>query len=221
MLLDRQRVKFWQKWVFAIMAIIMGGFLVMIPLSNNVGCGGGGTTSAIEQIDKEIAKYQAAVKADPKNVEAWRSLAENYALRANLQTQGSAAQKADWRTAAQNYERAVKLLGKQKGAAAKQLRIDTLQQLVSVYLFLQDPQQATSVYGQITALTPKDAQAFYEMATMAIQAGDTTTAMLAFTRFLKLDPTSPDAQSVKDWIAANSGAATPTPEPSSTTGGGQ
>ena len=59
------------------------------------------------------------------------------------------------------------------------------------------------------------------MATMAIQAGDTTTAMLAFTRFLKLDPTSPDAQSVKDWIAANSGAATPTPEPSSTTGGGQ
>jgi len=220
-LLDRQRVKFWQKWVFAIMAIIMGGFLVMIPLSNNVGCGGGGTTSAIEQIDKEIAKYQAAVKADPKNVKAWRSLAENYALRANLQTQGSAAQEADWRTAAQNYERAVKLLGKQKGAAAKQLRIDTLQQLVGVYLFLQDPQQATSVYGQITALTPKDAQAFYEMATMAIQAGDTTTALLAFTRFLKLDPTSPDAQSVKDWIAANSGAATPTPEPSSTTGGGQ
>jgi len=220
-LLDRQRVKFWQKWVFAIMAIIMGGFLVMIPLSNNVGCGGGGTTSAIEQIDKEIAKYQAAVKADPKNVKAWRSLAENYALRANLQTQGSAAQEADWRTAAQNYERAVKLLGKQKGAAAKQLRIDTLQQLVGVYLFLQDPQQATSVYGQITALTPKDAQAFYEMATMAIQAGDTTTALLAFTRFLKLDPTSPDAQSVKDWIAANSGAATPTPQPSSTTGGGQ
>ena len=220
MLLDRQRVKFWQKWVFAIMAIIMAGFLVMIPLSNNVGCGGG-TTSAIEQLDKEITKYQAAVKADPKNVEAWRSLAENYALRANLQTQGSAAQEADWRTAAQNYERAVKLLGKQKGAAAKQLRIDTLQQLVGVYLFLQDPQRATSVYGQITALTPKDAQAFYEMATMAIQAGDTTTALLAFTKFLKLDPTSPDAQSVKDWIAANSGAATPTPEPSSTTGGGQ
>jgi tetratricopeptide (TPR) repeat protein len=219
-LLDRQRVKFWQKWVFAIMAIIMAGFLVMIPLSNNVGCGGG-TTSAIEQLDKEITKYQAAVKADPKNVEAWRSLAENYALRANLQTQGSAAQEADWRTAAQNYERAVKLLGKQKGAAAKQLRIDTLQQLVGVYLFLQDPQRATSVYGQITALTPKDAQAFYEMATMAIQAGDTTTALLAFTKFLKLDPTSPDAQSVKDWIAANSGAATPTPEPSSTTGGGQ
>jgi len=220
-LLDRQRVKFWQKWVFAIMAIIMGGFLIMIPLSNNVGCGGGGTTSAIEQIDKEIAKYQAAVKADPKNVEARRSLAENYALRANLQTQGSTAQKADWRTAAQNYERAVKLLGKQKGAAAKQLRIDTLQQLVSVYLFLQDPQQATSVYGQITALKPKDAQSFFDMATVAISAGDTSTALLAFTTFLKLDPTSPDAPSIRDWIAANSGTPTPTPSPSSSAGGGQ
>jgi len=219
-LLDRQRVKFWQKWVFGFMALIMAGFLVMIPLSNNMGCGGG-TTSVIEQLDKEIAKYEAAVTADPKSAEAWRSLAENYALRANAQTQGSAAQEADWRAAAQKYERASKLLSKQKGAAAKQLRIDTLQQLVSVYLFLQDPQQATSVYGQITALTPKDPQAFYDMASMAIQAGDTNTALLAFTRFLKLDPTSPDAQSVRDWIAANSGTPTPTPSPSSSSGGGQ
>jgi len=219
-LLDRQRVKFWQKWLFGFMAIIMAGFLVMIPLSNNSGCGGS-TTSATEQLNKEIAKYQAAVKADRKDVESWRSLAESYALRANAQQPGSAAEQGDLRLAAQYYERAVKLLSKQKGAAAKQLRIDTLQQLVSVYLFLKDPQQATSVYGQITALTPKDAQAFYDMATMAIQAGDTNTALLAFTRFLKLDPSSPDAPSVRDWIAANSGTPTPTPSPSSSTGGGQ
>jgi len=218
-LLDRQRVKFWQKWVFAFMALIMAGFLVMIPLSNNLGCGG--ATSATGQLDKEIARYQAAVKADPKDVASWRSLAENYMLRANVQPQGSAAQEADWRTAAQHYKRAVKLLSKQKGAAAKQLRLDTLQQLVSVYLFLQDPQLATSVYGQITALKPKDAQLFFDMATVAISAGDTNTALLAFTKFLKLDPNAPDAQSVKDWIAANSGKTTPTPTPSSSTGGGQ
>ena len=219
MLLDRQRVKFWQKWVFGFMALIMAGFLVMIPLSNNSGCGG--ATSATKQLDTEIAKYQAAVKADPKDVASRRSLAESYALRANLQPQGSAAEEADLRTAAQHYERAVKLLSKQKGAAAKQLRLDSLQQLVSVYVSLKDYQLATSVYGQITALTPKDPQAFYDMATMAIQAGDTNTALLAFTRFLKLDPTSPDAQSVKDWIAANSGQPTPSPSPSSSSGGGQ
>ena len=219
MLLDRQRVKFWQKWVFAFMALIMAGFLVMIPLSNNLGCGG--ATSATGQLDKEIARYQAAVKADPKDVASWRSLAENYMLRANVQLQGSAAQEADWRTAAQHYKRAVKLLSKQKGAAAKQLRLDTLQQLVSVYLFLQDPQLATSVYGQITALKPKDAQLFFDMATVAISAGDTNTALLAFTTFLKLDPNSPDAPSVREWIVANSSKTTPTPTPSSSTGGGQ
>jgi tetratricopeptide (TPR) repeat protein len=218
-LLDRQRVKFWQKWVFAFMALIMAGFLVMIPLSNNLGCGG--ATSATGQLDKEIARYQAAVKADPKDVASWRSLAENYMLRANVQPQGSAAQEADWRTAAQHYKRAVKLLSKQKGAAAKQLRLDTLQQLVSVYLFLQDPQLATSVYGQITALKPKDAQLFFDMATVAISAGDTNTALLAFTTFLKLDPNSPDAPSVREWIVANSSKTTPTPTPSSSTGGGQ
>jgi tetratricopeptide (TPR) repeat protein len=218
-LLDRQRVKFWQKWVFAFMALIMAGFLVMIPLSNNLGCGG--ATSAAGQLDKEIARYQAAVKADPKDVASWRSLAENYMLRANVQPQGSAAQEADWRTAAQHYKRAVKLLSKQKGAAAKQLRLDTLQQLVSVYLFLQDPQLATSVYGQITALKPKDAQSFFDMATVAISAGDTNTALLAFTTFLKLDPNSPDAPSVREWIVANSSKTTPTPTPSSSTGGGQ
>ena len=219
MLLDRQRVKFWQKLVFAFMALIMAGFLVMIPLSNNLGCGG--ATSATGQLDKEIARYQAAVKADPKDVASWRSLAENYMLRANVQLQGSAAQEADWRTAAQHYKRAVKLLSKQKGAAAKQLRLDTLQQLVSVYLFLQDPQLATSVYGQITALKPKDAQLFFDMATVAISAGDTNTALLAFTTFLKLDPNSPDAPSVREWIVANSSKTTPTPTPSSSTGGGQ
>ena len=219
MLLDRQRVKFWQKWVFGFMALIMAGFLVMIPLSNNMGCGG--ASSATEQLDKEIVKYQAAVKTDPKNVDAWRVLAENYALRANSQQPGSAAEQADLRLAAQNYEKAVKLLGKQKDAAAKQLRLDTLQQLVSVYISLREFQLATSAYGKITALRPRDAQSFFELASVAISAGDTTTALLAFTKYLKLDPNAPDAQTVKDWIAANSGQPTPTPSPSSSSGGGQ
>jgi tetratricopeptide (TPR) repeat protein len=220
-LLDRQRVKFWQKWVFGFMAVIMAGFLVMIPLSNNMGCGG--TTSATKQLGQDIAKYQAAVKADPKNVESWRSLAESYVLRANQQTPGSAAEQADLGSAAQYYKRAVKLLSKQKDAAAKQLRLDTLQQLVSVYLSLKDNQMATSIYGQITALTPNNAQAFAEMATVAMNGGDIPTALLAWSRYLKLDPKAPDAQAVKDWIAANSGVATPTPtpKPSSSAGGGK
>lgn len=208
MLLDRQRVKFWQKWVFGFMALVMAGFLVMIPLSNNAGCGG---SSATDQLDKEIVKYAATVKADPKNAEAWRSLGENYLLRANQPTADSAGQQADWSAAAASYEKAVKLLGKQKGKAARQEQFDALDQLVGVYLSQKDYQMATSTYGRITALRPKDAEAFYSMAEVAINAGDTNAALLAFGKFLELAPHSIDAASVRAWIKQNTPKASPSP----------
>ena len=55
MLLDRKRVKYWQKWVFGFMAVIMALFLVMIPINRYVGCGNS-ASSALEHIDKEITK---------------------------------------------------------------------------------------------------------------------------------------------------------------------
>jgi tetratricopeptide (TPR) repeat protein len=211
-LLDRKRVKFWQKWVFAIMAIIMAGFLVMIPLGSLKACGGS-TTSAVEQIDKEIAKYKTQTAADPTNVDAWLGLAENYVLRANQQVEASTAQKTDWLLATQSYQAAIKLLKTQKGdPAARQKRLDTLDQLASVYISLTDYQSAVGVYQQITSLRPKDPQSYFDLATVAINAGDKNTALLAFTKFLELDPTSPDAKAVQDWI--DSATASPTPSPS-------
>jgi tetratricopeptide (TPR) repeat protein len=192
------------------LSLIVTAFLMIIPL-RSMGCGG--TTSATDQPGKEIASYQAAVKADPKNVEAWRSLGENYLLRANQETTASAAQQVDRTAAATSYEKAAKLLGKQKGKAARQEQLDTLVQLARVYLFQKDYQMATSTYGRITALRPKDAQSFFDMATVAISAGDTKTALFAFRMFLELDPTSPDATPVRAWIKANSPKASPSPAP--------
>ncbi len=63
---------------------------------------------------------------------------------------------------------------------------------------------AMNVYGQLTSLAPKNAQYFLDMGELAISAGDTERALLAFTRYLQLAPDSPDAEFVKDWIAANS-----------------
>jgi tetratricopeptide (TPR) repeat protein len=214
-LLDRKRVKFWQKWVFGFMAVIMAAFLVMIPITRYSGCGSGSSTaSALEQINKDIAKYQAQTTANPADADAWLNLAEGYVLRANQQAQGSAAQKADWMAAIAAYKSADRLLRKEKGLAAKQKRLDNLQQLSTVYLDLQDYAGAVKVYQLITALRPKDAQAFFDLATIAINAGDKATAMLAFTRFLQLDPTSPDAAAVKDWLTQ--ATAKPTPSPTAT-----
>ncbi len=46
-------------------------------------------------------------------------------------------------------------------------------------------------------MQPKDAQSYFDMASVAINAGDTNAALLAFTKFLELDPESPDAADVK------------------------
>jgi tetratricopeptide (TPR) repeat protein len=215
-LLDRRKVKFWQKIVFGAMAVLMAAFLIFGYSGVLNGCDFlNAQESAGETLDEQLATHLAAVEVDPKDVDAWTSLAETYVLRANQQAQGSDAQTADWREAAVAYKRAGKLLAKQKGAAAKEQRLEVLDRLVDVHLFLQDYQAATSVYGEITALRPKDAQAYFEMASVAINAGDTNTALLAFTKFLELDPESPDAPAVKDWIEQNA----PSPEP--TKGSGQ
>ena len=218
MLLDRKRVKFWQKWVFGFMAVIMALFLVMIPINRYVGCGNS-ASSALEQIDKEITKYKTQTTTDPTNVDAWLSLAESYQLRANQRAEGSAAQKADWLAAVAAYKAADKILRKVKGAAAKQQRIDSLQQLAGVYLNMQDYPSATGVYQKITGLRPKDAQSFFDLGTVAINAGDKQTALLAFTRFLELDPTSPDAGAVQDWITSQTAPPSPSPSPTASASG--
>jgi tetratricopeptide (TPR) repeat protein len=214
-LLDRRKVKFWQKIVFGGMAFLMAAFLVVGYSGVLNGCTWlNSAESATEDLDQQIAKYQAAVKTDPQDATAWQNLGEQLDYRANQEVQGSAAQKAYWVRAADAYTSADEILAEQKGKAAKEQRLEVLSRLVDIQLFLQDYEAATAVYGKITELKPKDAQSFFDMATIAINAGDTDTALLAFSRFLELDPESPDAPQVKAWIEENSPKSTPTPSPS-------
>ena len=217
MLLDRRKVKFWQKIVFGFMAFLMAAFLVVGYSGVLNGCTWfNSAQSAVEDLDQQIAKYQAAVKADPQDAAAWNNLGQQLEFRANQELQGSAAQQAFWVRAADAYAKADEILAEEKGKAAKETRLEVLGRLVDIQLFLQDYQAAAGVYGKITELKPKDAQAFFDMATVAINAGDTNTALLAFTRYLELDPQSPDAPQVKAWIEQNSPNSTPTPSPSPT-----
>lgn len=140
-------------------------------------------------------------------------------LRGNQQAQGSAEQRADWEKGAAAYRRAAILETKQ--GAERRVRLDTLEQLASVYAFLEAHEKTVQTYARITELSPKDPQAFLGLAYAAISAGDTHTAVLAFTRFLELDPKSADAPAVKQWIKQNTQSATPTPVPTSTKGSGK
>ncbi len=218
MLLDRRRVKFWQKIVFGFMAFLMAAFLVVGYSGVLNGCTwfNSAQQDVTQQLDQQVTKYRTATTADPTDVAAWTSLAEAYLSRSSAQPQGSAALTSDLTNAAAAYVKADKLLAKQKGAAIKKQRLEVLTSLAGVYSQIGDTQGAAKVYADITALTPKSAEAFFNLGAAASTAGDVTTAMLAFTRFLELDPTSPDAAAVKDWIASNSPQTTPTPTPSPT-----
>ena len=218
MLLDRRRVKFWQKIVFGFMAFLMAAFLVVGYSGVLNGCTwfNSAQEDVSKQLDQQVTKYRTATTTDPTDVAAWISLAEAYLSRSATQAQGSSALNSDLTSAAAAYTKADKLLAKQKGAAIKKQRLDVLTSLAGVYSQLGDSQGATKTYGDITALTPKSADAFFNLGAAASTAGDATTAMLAFTRFLELDPKSPYAAEVKDWIAKNAPQATPTPTPSPT-----
>ena len=208
MLLDRKRVKFWQRWVFLIMAILMGGWLVSIPIGRAAGCGGT-TTSAAQDLDGEIAALQTKAAADPKNAELWGQLGQDLLSRSNLQEQGSSAQTADLQAGAAAYAKYVKLLAKKKGAEAKRQRIAALELLATTYLQQQDYQQALNIYGQLTDLKPKNERYFFDMGSIAVNAGDTNTALLAFKRFLELAPDSPEAGTVKQWVQDNTPKGSP------------
>jgi tetratricopeptide (TPR) repeat protein len=210
-LLDRRKVKFWQRIVFGAMAFLMAAFLVVGYSGVLEGCSfRGEEESATDAINKEIVAQEAAVAAAPDDAQELVQLGELYVERGNLQPLGSSAQTSDWDKAAAAYARADELLAEEKGPDVKQQRLNVLTKLVDVQLFLEDYAGATSTYGIITGVTPKDAQAYFEMASVAINAGDTSTALLAFNRFLELDPDSPDAPAVEEWIEQNSSSTAPT-----------
>lgn len=204
MLLDRKKVKFWQRIVFGAMAVLMGGFLVFGYSGVLSSCQeSGGVLSPTKRLDEEIAALQARLAQSPKDTEALRNLAIAYFSRGNQQEPDSAAQRNDWLRAADAYEQADRLLARRKGAAAKEQRVDVFESLVSVYISLQQFDQATAVYGTLTDIEPQNAEFFFAMGSMAVQAGDTDTALLAFQRFLELAPDSSEAPAVKEWVKAN------------------
>ena len=193
-LLDRKRVKFWQKWVFCFMAVLMAAFLVMIPVNRSLGCGGE-HASAVEQIDAEISQLQGAAAPTPP-LDAWLDLAE---ATCSAPTSRPRGRRRNSRTGSWPPRRIGKrplLPQGRRPRVAKQKRLDTLEQLATVYLNMQDYQSATACTSRSPACGPRT-----PVVLRPGHAGDQRrrrdTAMLAFTRFLELGPTSPDAPAVQ------------------------
>ena len=217
MLLDRKRVKFWQKWIFLFMAILMASFLifgysgVLQSCSNRVGL------SQANPYEQQIKELTAKVRANPNDGQAIFSLAEAYQAHASTQTTGSSAQSGDYANAIGYYERFLKLKKAQQGATPRASQIQALEALGQLYVAIGDWSKVVNVYERLTTIEPKKADYFYSLGVAAQQAGDTQQALLAFTRYLQLAPNSAEAATIRQWMKQQAQSASPGPSTSPTT----
>ena len=211
MLLDRRRVKFWQKIVFGFMAFLMAAFLVVGYSGVLNGCTGSAArsrdaTETARRGDRQVPGRRS--RPTPRTPTAWRSLgrdlrrcgANQQAAGLRTRRQADLARRGASLREGRQAARQAEGRPRAKAAAPRRARAAGRASTCS----LQDYQAATGSTARSPTLRPKDASTFFDMATVAINAGDTNTALLAFTRFLELDPHSPDAPQVKDWIEQNS-----------------
>jgi len=86
-------------------------------------------------------------------------------------------------------------------------------QLGQIYGNVGDYSKAKAVYTKLTELKPNNPEYFLALGSTAVTAQDTTTAMLAFSRYLQLAPNGSDAQAIRAWIKQQTASQTP-PQPS-------
>ena len=70
---------------------------------------------------------------------------------------------------------------------------------------------ALSSYGQVTQITPKDSNAWFQLAQAAQQSGDTTQAVKGYKRYLALNPDSSSKAQIQQLIKQLSPSSTTTP----------
>ena len=208
MLLDRKRINKWSKRVALALAIVFGLSFVLLGVGSGTGMNwselwssvGGGSNSASSSAPADkIKAYQVQLDADPNNYDALVGIATQYQLLQQLQD------------AATYYERAIKIKADQKDIYVK---------LGGIYMdpSVADNQSAIRVLNQLTTLDPANAQAFLQLGIAHRNVGNTNAAILAWNKYLTLDPNSDMAKTVKAQIEQlTSAGSTTTSQPATTT----
>jgi tetratricopeptide (TPR) repeat protein len=163
-----------------------------------------------------ISAWQQYTNLKPKNVDAWNELAGLQMTQAQdyYQQYQAAYQNRQLVAPSTSFLPTGKLgqaLGQDKAEEV------TAQSVDSVVQDLQQKTQlafngAVSSYDQVTQLTPKDGNAWFQLAQAAQQAGDTTTAVRGYKQYLKLNPDSSSKAQIEQLIKQLSPTA-PAPTP--------
>ena len=203
MLLNRQRVKFWQRIIFGAMAVLMASFLIFGYSGVASGCsekGTGGSSSST--VNKQIKTALATLAKTPKDAAALLGAAQGYQAAGNVQSGvPSKAQTDNLTKALGYYERYVALPNATLGATAKGLRVKALQNEALIYGELIDYKSAVATYKKMLKLQPQNTLFYLQLGGNAAAAGDTAGAIKAYQTYLKLEPHSQYAAKVKAALA--------------------
>jgi tetratricopeptide (TPR) repeat protein len=172
--------------------------------------------------DKAVAAQLRYTELAPKDADGFRTLSADYFVQARQRaTEAQNAQITEAYSGRVSPAGQGPLLNGQPlfasplGSISSGTASSTYQTAVEAYQSALD--NAVSASKKVAALSPNDPNVQSELAANALQANDTTTAIIAFRRYLKLAPDSSDAplirQQLKQLLAqsAGSGASTGSP----------
>jgi len=182
------------KAVYLMLAVLMGGGLVLFGIGGDVSGGlvdaiterSGTTDTGTGRYEDRVREAERATQADPKDAEAWAALARARFQLASAgnnfdqQTQQfSASGKAQLRSATQAWERHLALDPKQPDDGVASLMVQAYS------LGLNEPAKAVAAQEVITEARPTSAT-FANLAIFAYQAGQTRKGDLASDKAVSL-----------------------------------
>lgn len=200
MLLDRKKINRIARWFAIVLAIIFalsGIFLGVGSKTGNIFAGCAKSTSNISassSFEERERYYLDLIQQNPQDKDSMLQLASLYA------SEGVG-----------RYNDAINWFNKYLELDPK--NVDVRIRIGSIYLNkLSDAASAVKVLTEATAIAPDNANAFLQLGLAAKTAGQNQTAILAWTKYLELDPNSSYASQIKDELAklATQPATTPT-----------
>jgi cytochrome c-type biogenesis protein CcmH/NrfG len=187
-LLHRKQINKWAKWVALVLAVVFAVSFVAMGVGSGGGLnwsslwgGGGGGSAGAQSPEQQIEEWEARLAENPKDTEALLGLANLYGA---LGRQDLAV----------SYLEELAVL--EPGAGEVHMR------LASIYLSpeVQNNQAAVRVLQEATALDPNNADAFLQLGVAERGVGNINGAILAWNRYLELDPDGQMAETVRQQI---------------------
>jgi cytochrome c-type biogenesis protein CcmH/NrfG len=207
LLLDRKRIKRWTKWIALLVAVAFaGGFLFLgvgyggagFNVSDAFSCANQNTVNTADTPEARIAAFEQRLQQNPNDTEALLGLATIYQNDGQL-------------TVAAAYL--------EKVIVADPTQKDVYLRLANIYMNNEvlDYGSAKTVLIKLTSVDPENPDVYLKLGIAQRELGETEAAILAWQKYLQLDPNGDMADVVKEQIQTLSKKPTTTTAASGTT----